>query len=103
MEEKAYLYALCSSGISPRMIQTLLEKFGSPERVWFAEPSSITESGDLHPNTRQYFIAFRQSFDPKKAWDEFSRSGCHALALTDSAYPQALRSIYDPPPLLFVK
>jgi DNA processing protein len=46
-------------------------------------------------------FAQRRTIDPAQLMSEFLASGCSACAWNDDDYPAALKTIYDPPPLLF--
>jgi len=88
-------------GLGPAGYRSLLSAFGLPEEVLTASRSqldrvvglSIAES--IKRNDRQAAV------ESTLAWLESSDH--HLLTLADSAYPQALLEISDPPPVIYVR
>src|SRR3954468_12626123 len=89
-------------GIGPRAATRLLERFGSAAGVFNARRTEL-ESMRLKPETIESII--RNEFRDK-ASSEFERVkqlGGDVLILDDGSYPNLLREIDDPPPVLYVK
>jgi len=87
--------------VGPRSYQILVERFGSPRQV-FAAPSADLAGLGLGKET----LAWLKTPDWSRVeadlrWLEAEAN--HCLSLQDPAYPQPLREIADPPPLLFVR
>ena len=89
-------------GIGPRAAAKLLERFGSAEAVYSATRTELEQlrlppeaidaiiSRDLHATAEAEITAVKQL-------------GGEILLLDDGVYPSALREIYDPPIVLYVK
>lgn len=89
-------------GVGPRAATKLLERFGSADAVFHARRPEL-ESLRLKPETIESII--KQEFH-EKAGNELSRVkelGGDVLILDDGSYPNLLREIDDPPPVLYVK
>ena len=89
-------------GVGPRTSRLLLEKFGSPERIFQLGEDEIASVGV----SRQVARGIREfaDFDPlEKELCELPRIGARLLRWTDDDYPPHLRHIADPPPYLFVR
>ena len=89
-------------GVGPRTSRLLLEKFGSPERIFQLREDEIASVGV----SRQVARGIREfaDFDPlEKELCELPRIGARLLRWTDDDYPPHLRHIADPPPYLFVR
>jgi DNA processing protein len=89
-------------GVGPRAATKLLERFGSADAVFHARRGEL-EALRLQPETVDSIIKheFRE-----KAVGELERVkqlGADVLILDDGSYPDLLREIDDPPPVLYVK
>lgn len=90
-------------GIGPRSVFRLLEIFHTPEAIIQAPPARIRELNILKPSQLR-----EMGKGPDKAGLERVKAtlkGCRARALAwdDPAYPEALRRIDDPPPVLYIR
>lgn len=89
-------------GVGPLAATRLLERFGSADAVFHARRAEL-ESLRLSPVTIESLI--KREFE-QRADDELARVkelGGDILILDDGSYPQLLREIADPPPVLYVK
>jgi DNA processing protein len=88
--------------LGARKAGSLIERFGSPERVFQAARDQIEDCG-VSTGIAQS-IESGCTFEDAAAQQESLRSfGTEIVPLTDSRYPDRLRQIYDPPLLLFVR
>ncbi len=103
-EEKYFLVALnCIPGLRGRRFHRLLEIFGSPERLWKADRQELYEKGGVSSEFIETFFEQKQTLCPEKEFDEANKYGAAIFIMTDEAYPDALREIHSPPPVLYVK
>lgn len=88
-------------GLTPRMQQALLRAHGSPQAVLAAAADPLALGAD--PQVAQALAAGpdRALVDRTLAWLE--APGHHLLTLADSAYPQKLLGIHDPPTVLYAQ
>jgi DNA processing protein len=89
-------------GVGPRAATKLLERFGSAAAVFAARRPEL-ESLRLQPETVDSLL--KKEFH-SKAESELARVkelGGDVLILDDGSYPELLREIDDPPPVLYVK
>ncbi len=90
-------------GIGPRTRLALLERFGTPEKIFEAPPSQLRETPGVGAKLCNRLVAAKEEID---AAGEIAYCRQHGIALitqNDPAYPRALQEIYDPPGLLFVR
>ncbi|WP_280955380.1 DNA-processing protein DprA [Beijerinckia sp. GAS462] len=85
-----------SDNIGPRTFQSLLQRFGSATAALNALPRLIAKQS----GARAIRLAVRE--DCERELDMLRRKGGQFLTLDDSAYPQALRAIDAPPPVIAV-
>jgi len=97
-------------GVGPGRLRALLTGFGGAAAVAAATPRSLRHIEGIEEKTAASIASFFRSraageaerfADDQRARSE--RAGANAVTLWDAAYPAALRHIYDPPPLLFVR
>lgn len=100
-EARALLQLDQLPGVGPRTIRALVESFGSAEGALSAPGRLFTEVAGP-PAARA-----RGDREVGRAVDEAlelaSRLGMRLLTWSDSAYPQALLRLADPPPVLFLR
>ncbi|MFO0706904.1 MAG: DNA-processing protein DprA [Nitrospira sp.] len=90
-------------GVGDRTLHKLVQAFGSPDRVLTAPVEELRGAGchaDLAAAIRQGPVAaIRRQIDRQVALIDQLRIS--VLSLSDSNYPKRLRTIHDPPPLLY--
>ena len=89
-------------GIGPRAAARLLERFGSAEAVYNATRSEL-EQLRLAPEAVDSIVARNLRFKAEAEIAALRKLGGEILLLDDGVYPPALREIYDPPIVLYVK
>lgn len=102
-EEELYWLALrLVPGLGTRRSGTLLARFHTPQAIFRASASELEHAGLSGGIARS--IASGCSFEDAAAQQQLMRNaGAELLAIGDPRYPEILRSIYDPPPVLFAR
>jgi DNA processing protein len=91
-------------GLGPVTYAKLITRFGSPEGIRQANLSALVATGDLSPSLAQ---ALKQPLSDKsqkhiqQELDAAEAGQFSILTLTDSKYPSRLKTITDPPPVLY--
>lgn len=76
--------------------QALLEHFGSPEEVYYAEPGDLLQVEGITADQAQALE--NKSLDRAQSiLEECARKDIFLLTAQDALYPQRLKNIYDPP------
>lgn len=89
-------------GVGPRTARLLLEKFGTPEKIFALKADEIAAAGVQSKVARA--VADFHDFEPiERELCELPRIGARLVRWTDADYPARLREIPDPPPYLFVR
>jgi DNA processing protein len=107
-ELNAWLRLAHAKGLRPLALRLLLTEFGSPAEVLAesfaallavaggeAANAVLAPPGDIEGN------GFERYLDEVREWA--AQPGNHILTLADTDYPQALLTMPDPPPLLYLK
>lgn len=89
-------------GIGPVRIQRLLDYFGDLDLAWLADSRELARAG-LEAKTVEVVVARRREIDLDAAMAKIERLGLQVLTLADPGYPEPLRHVYGPPPLLYVR
>nr|WP_325212131.1 DNA-processing protein DprA [uncultured Oscillibacter sp.] len=80
----------------------LLRHFGSPEDIFFADREELLLAEDVLPTQAELALNHDLSAADRILAD-CQRLGQRILTIQDAEYPQRLRNIFDPPPVLYVK
>jgi DNA processing protein len=90
-------------GVGPRIRQSLLTRFGTPQQVFDAAAADLMEIEGVGPKIAAAVVAARYS---QQAEEELSRCrelGIDLILRDDPGYPAALARICDPPGVLFCR
>jgi DNA processing protein len=103
MEERSYWVVLNSvAGIGPIRFQKLLDVFGSAERAYAASAFELVDVG-LDRRTIDAVNSLRQHTTPERFLTELGHKGITPVTFLDADYPENLRHVPDPPPVLFTR
>lgn len=100
---KEYLAAIGSfPGIRSEHWRKLTSYFKSLDEAWKAPGPELTKAG-LTPEFTDGFTRYRRNVAPKEILRRYDDSGISILSITDDRYPSALKEIYNPPFVIYVK
>jgi DNA processing protein len=104
IELAAWLRLSLAPGLKPAALRLLLGAFGLPEAIFNQSPEAL--AGIAGEAAARAVLApsspdFDAQLDAVMAWRELP--GNHVVTLDDPAYPPALLTMPDPPPLLYIK
>ena len=83
-------------------ISQLLAHFDNVEHLWQAKRDELLRL-DLSENLVEQFVQGRNSIDLQQEIDKVHKHRAKLITFNDENYPMLLRSIPDPPPVLYVK
>ena len=89
-------------GLSMRVKLQLLEHFGTPENIYFAEEDDYLQVEGMTPRLAAQ-LADKSTAAADRILGDCERIGARILTMQDADYPVRLRNIYEPPCLLYVK
>jgi DNA processing protein len=102
-EGRIYWLALAlTPALGPTRVRKLIERFEKTENIFQASLTELEAAG--LPAAAAQSIALGKSL--QAAEEERVKSetaGARIIALDDDAYPERLKEIYDPPPVLYVR
>jgi len=102
-EEELYWLALrLVPGLGTRRSAILLERFHTPQAIFRASASELENAG--LPGALARSVASGCSFEDAAGQQQLMReSGAQLIPISDPRYPEPLRKIFDPPPVLFAR
>lgn len=90
-------------GVGSVAFRNLLAVYGSPRRVFEAALPDLEQAAGLNHKTARNIKDFRGWEQARAELAKAEREGVSIITCEDPAYPERLRRIYDPPPLLYIK
>ena len=95
---KYWLWLASRRNLSPREQLAVLRHFGTPEAAYCAEKSALSEVEGLRSTAS---LEDKSLMEPEEILNECYRKQISILTYQDAAYPDRLRSIDDPPMVLY--
>src|SRR5512147_2832358 len=103
MDDKKYWIGFnLIKGIGAVRMQGLVAYFGELESAWRASPAELAAAG-LGLKVIERVIQARENVDLEKVWKKIESQNIKILTWEDEAYPQRLREIDQPPPVLYIR
>lgn len=90
------------SGYGPRTMIDLINKVDKLAELWNFNNSQLKKLG-LTDLKLKKFNQQKENFKPQKIEKELKKSQINYLTLYNDDYPESLKEIYDPPPVIFYK
>lgn len=89
-------------GIGAVRMQALIHHFGNMESAWKAAPADLAAAG-LGLKLTERIVQARSQVDLNKIWAKIEAQGIKILTWEDDAYPQRLKEIEQPPPVVYIR
>ena len=103
MDDKRYWIGFTLvKGIGAVRFQRLLDRFGDGESAWRAAPADLAGAG-LGLKMIERLVAVREKVDLSLILDQIHSKGIQVLTWLDEAYPERLKEIEQPPPVLYLR
>ncbi len=90
-------------GVGSLATKRLLDRFGSAQSIFKASMSELEEVQGIGSVTARAIVESRDCQAALEIIRRCDTSGIDLVCMSDSRYPERLRTIHDPPPLLYVK
>ncbi len=90
-------------GIGTVAYKHLLERFSSPERIFAASAEELASVEGLSRRAMEALQSFNGNREVDEEIERIERESIAVIPYTYPGYPERLRSIYDPPPYLYVR
>jgi DNA processing protein len=90
-------------GVGAIIYRRLLERFGTPEQVFRADPDSLNEVEGLRFNTASAIVKFKKADKIDRELEDLEKNQVKVLTFREPGYPPLLAQIHDPPPFLYYR
>lgn len=101
-ERHAWVALAMTPGIGPRRIMKAIERCGSAARA-LARPLTELEAMEFPAQAAQFVAGGEAAKTADEELAKLSGTGASVVTYAEDAYPERLREIYDPPPVLWVR
>lgn len=88
-------------GLGPVRVMRLMQVFASPELVLEAPASMLVEIPGIGPQLARLISSWRSIVNPYRELELADKAGVAVTTVFDPAYPSSLRSLPDPPIVLY--
>jgi DNA processing protein len=89
-------------GLGPRRIQRAVRGLREPAEL-FRLPLTALEALQIPVASARFIAEGKARKAAEEEWHKINESGCGVMTLADTDYPERLREIFDPPPVLWVR
>ncbi|HEY2001497.1 MAG TPA: DNA-processing protein DprA, partial [Acidobacteriaceae bacterium] len=98
----AWLAMALTPGLGPRRIQRAVRGLPEPAEL-FRMPLTALEALQIPVAAARFIAEGKARKAAEEEWQKIGDNGCAILTLGDEQYPERLREIFDPPPVLWVR
>ena len=99
---KYWLWLSAAEGLGPNAKAAVIREYGDPERAFMAADSELSNIKGL--NAKDAEILEKRDISRVYEIEEACAGGnISIISMDDSSYPERLRNIYAPPPVIYVK
>ncbi len=99
---RAYLKLHLADGVGPVLFRRLVEKFGHPRQIIAASPAQLRKVKGVGDKAVAGITAVADE-DVDAELELAKKHRTAIIRLDDEAYPAALKNIYDPPPVIYIR
>ena len=89
-------------GLGPRRIQRVVRGLGEAAEL-FRLPLTALEALQIPVVSARFIAEGKARKAAEEEWQKTTEGGCSVMTLADDDYPERLREIFDPPPVLWVR
>ena len=97
-----WLALTLTPGLGPRRILEAMKELAAPSQIFELSLTEL-EALQLSAEASQFLFEGRGRRAAEAEWAALDAAGAHLVPYDDPAYPERLREIYDPPPVLWVR
>lgn len=83
-------------------LERLIRIFGSAQEILKQDAATLAREAQMNPDTASRFLKEAFAIDPQEEWDKTQALGGHIYVPEDDEYPEALKTIKEPPAVIYV-
>ncbi len=100
---RSMLTLMAVPNVGETRLRYLVDTFKTPENVFQTPVEQLTALPNISQNLANDILTFRNPRWVDKQLSQIDKHGVRIISLWDNNYPAQLRTIFDPPPVLFIK
>ena len=101
-ERNALILLNMMERIGPVCVRSLMHHLGSAAAIMDADTNELTAVKGVGPETARAIMTQRETLDPVAECSKADALGARILTALDAEYPEALKTIHDPPLALYI-
>jgi DNA processing protein len=98
----AWLALMLAPGLGPRRILQAMGQLEAPSRI-FSLPLTAIEGLNFPAAAAQFVFDGKARVAAEQEWNRAAEQGVQLVTFGCSQYPERLKEIYDPPPVMWVR
>jgi len=102
-QREAYIVLNMIEGLGPVSVRRLIDALGSPKAILQADREELMEARGVGEKLALKILSQRDGLDADKEIKKASENGARIITPVDDEYPEALKTIHDPPLALYVR
>jgi len=102
-DREAYIALNQMEGLGPIKVRALIDVLGSPQAVFEVDGDALQQVHGIGQKLRGSILSQRNEIDPVAEIEQASELGIRIITPLDVEYPDALKTIHDPPLALYVR
>jgi len=101
-ERLAYIVLNMMEGIGPVSVRRLIDVLGSPRRILESGPEELMEAKGVGEKVALRIVEQREKLNAEEEIEKAEDAGYRIITPLDEEYPEALKTIHDPPLAMYV-
>ena len=101
-QREAYIVLNMIEGLGPVSVRRLIDTLGSPKAILEADREALMEARGVGEKLALKIVTQRDSINAEEEIDKAAEIGARIITQIDDEYPEALKTIHDPPLVLYV-
>lgn len=89
--------------LGPVRVRNLMAALGSPEAIFEAGEDELRRAEGIGADVARKILAQRGEVDPDREEEKAAKLDARLVTFEESDYPESLKTIYDPPLVLYVR
>lgn len=102
-DREAYIALNRMEGLGPVKVRALIDVLGSPQAVFEVDGDALRRVRGIGDKLCGSILTQRSEIDPQAEIERAAELGIRIITPLDVEYPEALKTIYDPPLALYVR
>jgi len=103
LDIEKWLKLIRAETVGPVTFAKLIKYFSSPDKVLGASVSQLARVEGVGFKSAEKIAASCDKFEPAQELELAEKLGVWIININDERYPELLKELYDPPPVLYIK